>query len=95
MDHCPSMKNGILISVVYILLSKKGFMMRPEASVCEELLEKTNKYILAKKILAGGTLSSEEVFEYVKGKNTPSVVIGIGSVSEVYHTIAIAKSSLE
>ena len=82
------------ISGVHTSFNKKGFMMRPDASVCEELLEKTDKYILAKKILAGGTLSPEEAFEYVKGKNIPSVVIGLGSVQEVYHTVAVAKSAL-
>lgn len=83
------------ITGVHTSFNKKGFMMRPTASVCEELLEKTNKYILAKKILAGGTLSPEEAFEYIKGKNIPSVVIGLGSVQEVYHTVAVAKSALE
>lgn len=80
---------------IHTSFNKKGFMMRPTASVCEELLEKTNKYILAKKILAGGSLSPEEAFQYVKGKNIPSVVIGLGSVQEVYHTVTIAKSALE
>lgn len=83
------------ISGVHASFNKKGFMMRPTASVCEELLEKTNKYILAKKILAGGTLSPEEAFEYVKGKKICTVVIGLGSIQEVYHTAAIAKSVLE
>lgn len=83
------------ISGVHTSFNKKGFMMRPSASVCEELLEKTNKYILAKKVMAGGILPPEEAFEYVKGKNIPSVVIGLGSVQEVYHTVAVAKSYLE
>jgi len=80
---------------VHTSFNKKGFMMRPTASVCEELLEKTDKYILAKKILAGGTLIPEEAFDYIKGKNIPSVVIGLGSVQEVYHTVAVAKAALE
>lgn len=83
------------ITGMHASFNKKGFMMRPTASVCEELLEKTNKYILAKKILAGGTLSPEEAFEYVKGKKICTVVIGLGSIQEVYHTAAIAKSVLE
>ena len=83
------------ITGVHASFNKKGFMMRPTASACEELLKNTNKYVLAKKILAGGTLSPEEAFEYIKGKNIPSVVIGLGSVQEVYHTVAIAKSFLE
>lgn len=83
------------ISGIQAPFNKKGFMMRPSASICEELLEKTDKYILAKKILAGGTLSPEEAFPYIKGKNIPSIVIGLGSVQEVYHTLAVARSFLE
>ena len=83
------------ISGVHASFNKKGFMMRPTASVCEELLEKTNKYILAKKILAGGTLSPEEAFEYIKDKKIRTVVLGLSSVQEVYHTVTIAKSALE
>ena len=83
------------VTGIHTSFNRKGFMMRPTASLCEELLEKTDKYILAKKVLAGGTLSPEEAFEYVKGKNIPSVVIGLGSVQEVYHTVAIAKSAFE
>jgi len=83
------------ISGVHTSFNKKGFMMRPTAAICEELLKKTNKYILAKKILAGGILSPEEAFEYIKGKNISSVVIGLSNVQEVYHTVAIAKSALE
>lgn len=86
---------GLDLTGIHTSFNKKGFMMRPSASVCEELLEKTDKYILAKKILAGGTLAPEEAFDYVKGKNIPSVAIGLGSVSEVYHTVAVAKASLE
>lgn len=83
------------ITGVHASFNKKGFMMRPSATECEELLEKTDTYILAKKILAGGILPPEEAFAYVKGKNISSVVIGLGSVQEVYHTVAVAKSALE
>lgn len=83
------------ITGIHTSFNSKGFMMRPSASVCEELLEKTDKYILAKKILAGGTLRPEDAFEYVKGKTIPSVVIGFGNPSEVYHTVAVAKAALE
>jgi hypothetical protein len=83
------------ISGIHASFNKKGFMMRPNASLCEELLEKTDKYILAKKILAGGVLSPEEAFDYVRGRSIPSVVIGLGSIQEVYHTVAIARQALE
>jgi hypothetical protein len=83
------------ISGIHASFNKKGFMMRPNASLCEELLEKTDKYILAKKILAGGVLSPEEAFDYVRGRSIPSVVIGLGSIQEVYHTVTIARQALE
>jgi len=83
------------VTGIHASFNKKGFMMRPSAQECEELLEKTDKYILAKKILAGGTLEPEEAFDYVKGKNIHSVAIGLGSVSEVYHTLAIARAALD
>ncbi|MFP4082802.1 MAG: hypothetical protein ACLFVG_08605 [Candidatus Aminicenantes bacterium] len=82
------------ITGIHTSFNKKGFMMRPSAAECEKLLEKTDKYILAKKILAGGTLSPEEAFDYVKGKNIPSLVVGLGSVQEVYHTVAVARAAL-
>ena len=83
------------VTGIHASFNKKGFMMRPAAAVCEELLAKTDKYILAKKILAGGTLTPEEAFPYLRGKNIPSVVIGFGSVQEVYHTLAVARSFFE
>ncbi len=83
------------VTGIHTSFNKKGFMMRPSASVCEELLAKTDKYILAKKILAGGTLTPEEAFPYIKGKNIPSFVVGLASVQEVYHTLAVARSFLE
>lgn len=79
---------------VHASFNKKGFMMRPTPALCEELLKKTDKYILAKKVLAGGILPPEEAFDYIKGKNIHSVVIGLASVQEVYYTLAVAKSFL-
>ena len=83
------------VTGIHTSFNKKGFMMRPSPSVCEELLAQTDKYILAKKILAGGTLPPEEAFPYLKGKKIPSIVVGLASVQEVYHTLAVARSFLE
>jgi len=73
--------------------NKKGFIMKPTQEECERLLEKTDYYIIAKKVMAGGRLSPEEAFPYLKEKNVGSVVLGVGSLSETYHTLSVAKSA--
>jgi hypothetical protein len=72
--------------------NKKGFIMKPTQEECERLLEKTDYFIIAKKVLAGGRLSPEEAFPYLGGKNIGSVVLGVGSLPETYHTLSVAKS---
>lgn len=73
--------------------NKKGFIMKPTQEECERLLEKTDYFIIAKKVMAGGRLSPEEAFPYLQNKNIGSVVLGVGSLSETYHTLSVAKSS--
>ena len=75
--------------------NKKGFIMKPSQEDCEQLLKKTNYYIIAKKVMAGGRLSPEEAFPYLSDKNIGSVVLGVGSLSEAYHTLSVAKSTLQ
>ena len=72
--------------------NKKGFIMKPSQEECEKLLEKSDYFIIAKKVLAGGRLTPEEAFPYIAGKNIGSVVLGTGSLSETYHTLSAAKS---
>jgi len=73
----------------------KGFMMKPSKDECETLVRESGYQILAKKVLAGGRLTPEEAFPYLLDKNVASVVIGIGSVSEAYHTFSVAKNILK
>ncbi len=75
-------------------LNSKGFMMKPSKEECENLIETSGYQIIAKKVLAGGRLRPEEAFPYLVGKKYDSVVVGIGSVPEAYHTFAVAKKSL-
>jgi len=75
-------------------LNKKGFMMRPSQPECERLVQESGYQIVAKKVLAGGRLTPEEAFLYLKDKKIDSVVLGIGSVPEAYHTFSVAKSVL-
>jgi len=75
--------------------NQKGFMMRPSQEECEKLLQETDYCIIAKKVLAGGRLSPEEAFKYLTDKKIDSVVIGVGTVSEAYHTFSVAKSVLK
>jgi len=75
-------------------LNKKGFMMRPSQPECERLVRESGYQIIAKKVLAGGRLTPEEAFPYLKDKKIDSVVLGIGSVPEAYHTFSVAKSVL-
>ncbi len=76
-------------------LNQKGFMMRPSPKECEDLIRNTDYTIIAKKVLAGGRLSPEEGFAYLTDKKVDSVVVGVGSVSEAYHTFSVAKSVLK
>ncbi len=73
--------------------NKKGFIMKPSQEECEQLLKRTDYYIIAKKVMAGGRLSPEEAFPYLSDKNIGSVVLGVGSLSEAYHTLSVAKST--
>lgn len=75
-------------------LNKKGFMMRPSQPECERLVQESGYQIIAKKVLAGGRLTPEEAFPYLKDKKIDSIVLGIGSVPEAYHTFSVAKSVL-
>jgi len=74
--------------------NKKGFMMKPSQEVCEKLLETTENFIIAKKVLAGGRLAPEEAFPYLVGKSIGSAVVGVGSLPETYHTLSIGKTVL-
>jgi len=75
--------------------NSKGFMMKPSKDECEKLVRESGYPILAKKVLAGGRLTPEEAFPYLLDKNVASVVIGIGSAAEAYHTFAVAKNVLK
>jgi len=75
--------------------NRKGFMMRPSKKTCEALIDNTDYYIIAKKVLAGGRLFPEEAFPYIADKKIGSVAVGVGTVSEAYHTLGVAKSILD
>ena len=76
-------------------LNSKGFMMKPSKEECEKLVQEAGYQIIAKKVLAGGRLTPEEAFPYLLDKRVDSVVVGVGSVSEAYHTFAAAKNILK
>jgi hypothetical protein len=76
-------------------LNSKGFMMKPSREECEKLVAESGYQIIAKKVLAGGRLSPEEAFPYLRDKKIDSVVVGIGSVPEAYHTFSVAKALLK
>ena len=76
-------------------LNSKGFMMKPSREECETLVAESGYQIIAKKVLAGGRLTPEEAFPYLVDKKIDSVVVGIGSVPEAYHTFSVAKSILK
>ena len=76
-------------------MNSKGFMMKPSREECEKLVAESGYQIIAKKVLAGGRLSPEEAFPYLLDKKIESVVVGIGSVPEAYHTFSVAKAMLK
>jgi len=73
--------------------NKKGFIMKPSKEECERLLAESDYTIIAKKVLAGGRLTPEEALPYLSDKNIGSLVLGVGSLSEAYHTLSLAKST--
>ena len=75
--------------------NKKGFMMKPSQELCEKLLEESDYTLIAKKVLAGGRIPPEEAFPYLMDKKVQSLTIGIGSLSEAYHTLSVAKSTFQ
>ncbi len=76
-------------------VNKKGFMMKPNPDACLKLVEEAGYPIIAKKVLAGGRLTPEEGFGYVADKKIISAVVGIGSVSEAYHSLSVGKLTLK
>lgn len=75
--------------------NKKGFMMKPTQDEVEQLVKETKSYIIAKKVLAGGRLTPEEALPYLVDKNIGSIALGIGSLPEAYHTLAVAKHTFQ
>lgn len=76
-------------------MNSKGFMMKPSKEECEQLVREAGYQIIAKKVLAGGRLTPEEAFPYLLDKKVDGVVVGVGAVSEAYHTFAVAKNILK
>jgi hypothetical protein len=76
-------------------LNQKGFMMKPSQEVCLKLVQESGYPIIAKKVLAGGRVSPEEGFGFLADKKIISVVVGIGSVPEAYHTLSVGKMALK
>lgn len=91
----PQLQNWEIRIPIMAPFNKKGFMMRPSQGECEKLIHDTDYYFIAKKILAGGRLTPEEGFSYLSDQKVGSVVVGIGSVPEAYHTLSVAKSILK
>ncbi len=76
-------------------LNQKGFMMKPSQEACLKLVQESGYPIIAKKVLAGGRLTPEEGFGFLADKKIISVVVGIGSVPEAYHTLSVGKMALK
>jgi hypothetical protein len=89
----PKLEEWKIRMPILASFNKKGFIMKPSQEECERLLEKTDYYIIAKKTMAGGRLPPEEAFPYLANKNIGSFVLGVGSLSEAYHTFSVAKST--
>ena len=91
----PKLKEWNIKIPIMASFNKKGFIMKPSQEECESLIKDTDYYIIAKKVLAGGRLAPEEAFPYLADKNIDSVTVGIGSLSEAYHTLTVAKSTFK
>jgi len=88
----PKLQEWKIKIPVVASFNKKGFVMKPSKEECERLLKETDYTIIAKKAMAGGRLPPEEALQYLVDKNISSVVLGIGALSEAYHTLSVAKS---
>ena len=85
-------REKVPVNIIMAPVNKKGFMMNPSQEKSLELIRKTKKQIIAKKVLAGGRISPEEGLEDVyKDVGLDSAMIGIGSVNEAVETLELAK----
>ncbi|MGI6483723.1 MAG: hypothetical protein ACOX08_10715 [Methanobacterium sp.] len=83
------------VNVVLAPINHNGFMMNPSKESCLDLINNSNKTIIAKKILAGGIIDPKDAFKYIFGDlKLKNAMIGIASIEEAYQTLTVAKKYL-
>jgi hypothetical protein len=83
---------GLDIKVYLAPVNPVGRLMGSEPAKAAELLEKVKKPVIAKKVLAAGTIGPEEAFPFVSRiKSVKGVTVGITSIQEAKKTFEQAK----
>lgn len=79
--------------IVMVPLNVLGAFMDSKPEDLVKLLEESEKFVIAKKVLAAGSLPPTEALPYVAGLTcVDSVALGISSDREAEETIALARS---
>ncbi|WP_321423222.1 hypothetical protein [uncultured Methanobacterium sp.] len=88
-------ENNLDINIILAPVNKRGFMMNPSQEKCLDLVAKTDKTVIAKKILAGGVIDPKSAFEYIfDDLKINNAMVGIAGLDEAYQTLRVAKKYL-
>ncbi len=84
--------SGLDIKCYLAPANTTGLLLGEEPERLVELLKNINRTVIAKKVLAAGSVGPEEAFSFVsKLKNVEGITVGIASVEEACETFDIAK----
>jgi len=82
---------NIDFKVYMVAINPLGYLMGKDPNLTVELLKRTEKKIIAKKVLAAGKISPKGSFSYLKSLNiADGLTIGITSEEEMNQTFQIA-----
>jgi hypothetical protein len=76
------------INVVVAPFNSKGFLMKPTQAVCESLVKKTDKYVIADRVGPPGTGSLNGGLDYLRGLDIRSAMVEITDPAAVDSVLA-------
>lgn len=81
------------IPVIVAPFNSKGFLMKPTRQVCETLLTRTDKYIIADRIAVDGVASLPRAFEYLRELGIRSAMVDVADAAAVDEVIASQRNA--
>ena len=76
------------IPVIVAPFNPRGFLMKPTKQICESLLRRTDRYVIADRIGTGSREVLESAFEYLRGLEIRSAVVDVADAATVDQVIA-------